>query len=78
MLLANERRDQLLAAVEQLPERQRSIVILNQFEEYSTKEVSNMLNVAESTVRVHLFRAIRSLRTLLRNARPSSKDNASV
>ena len=76
--LANERRDELLAAVEQLPERQRSIVILNQFEEYSTKDVSNMLNIAESTVRVHLFRAIRSLRTLIRNVQPSSKDNAAV
>ena len=76
--LANERRDELLAAVEQLPERQRSIVILNQFEEYSTKDVSNMLNIAESTVRVHLFRAIRSLRTLIRNVQPSSKDKAAV
>ena len=76
--LANERRDELLAAVEQLPKRQRSIVILNQFEEYSTKDVSNMLNIAESTVRVHLFRAIRSLRTLIRNVQPSSKDNAAV
>ena len=76
--LANERRDELLAAVEQLPARQRSIVILNQFEEYSTKDVSNMLNIAESTVRVHLFRAIRSLRTLIRNVQPSSKDNAAV
>jgi RNA polymerase sigma-70 factor (ECF subfamily) len=68
----------LLAAVEQLPKRQRSIVILSQFEEYSTKDVSNMLNIAESTVRVHLFRAIRSLRTLIRNVQPSSKDNAAV
>ena len=77
-LLSNERRDQLLAAVEQLPKRQRSIVILNQFEGYSAKEVSKMLDVAESTVRVHLFRAIRSLRTLIRNLQPSSKDNAAV
>ena len=64
-LLASERRDQLLAAVERLPKRQRSIVILNQFEGYSTKEVANTLNLAEATVRVHLFRAIRSLRRLL-------------
>ena len=64
-LLASERRDQLLSAVERLPKRQRSIVILNQFEGYSTKEVANTLNLAEATVRVHLFRAIRSLRRLL-------------
>ena len=64
-LLAGERRDQLLAAVEQLPKRQRTIVILNQLEGYSAKEVASMLNLAEATVRVHLFRAIRSLRRLL-------------
>ncbi len=77
-LLANERRDELLAAVEQLPKRQRSIVILNQFEGYSAKEVSKMLDVTESTVRVHLFRAIRSLRKLFQNDQSSFKGNASA
>ena len=66
LLLAKERRDELLAAVDKLPKRQRSIVILNQFEGYSTKDVAKMLTLAEGTVRVHLFRAIRSLRILLR------------
>lgn len=66
-LLASERRDQLLAAVEQLPKRQRTIVILNQLEGYSAKEVATLLNLAEATVRVHLFRAIRSLRRLLQS-----------
>ncbi len=65
LLLAKEQRGQLIDAVEQLPMRQRSIVILNQFEGYSTKDVADMLNLAEATVRVHLFRAIRSLRLLL-------------
>ncbi len=77
LLLASERRDQLLSAVEQLPKRQRSIVILNQFEGYSTKEVANMLNLAEATVRVHLFRAIRSLKPLLRkHSRPLGSDTS--
>ena len=66
LLLAKERRDELLAAVDKLPKRQRSIVILNQFEGYSTKDVAKMLTLAEGTVRVHLFRAIRSLRIVLR------------
>ena len=67
LLLAKERRDQLLAAVNELPKRQRSIVILNQFEGYSTKDVAKMLTLAEATVRVHLFRAIKSLRIVLRS-----------
>lgn len=74
-LLANERRDQLLIAVEQLPHRQRSIVILNQFEGYSTKDVSKMLDIAESTVRVHLFRAVRALKRLIQDDHSSAKGN---
>ena len=67
LLLAKERRGQLLVAVDQLPKRQRSIVILNQFEGYTTKDVADMLGLAEATVRVHLFRAIRALRLILRD-----------
>ena len=64
-LLANERGIQLWAAVDQLPERQRAVVVLSQFQEHTTREVGKVLGLREATVRVHLFRAIRSLRKLL-------------
>ncbi len=68
-LLHGERRTRLLAAVERLPRRQRAVVVLSQFEEHSTRDVAGMLDLTEATVRVHLFRAIQSLRKLLQGER---------
>jgi RNA polymerase sigma-70 factor (ECF subfamily) len=66
MLLLEERRTLLHAAVDRLPVRQREVVVLSQFEGHTTREVSAILSLSEATVRVHLFRAVRSLRKLLR------------
>ena len=68
MLLREERRIALRAAVDRLPVRQRDVIVLGQFEGHTTREVSQILSLSEATVRVHLFRAIRSLRKLLRGA----------
>ena len=64
-LLTGERSARLHAAVDLLPERQRAVVVLSQFRAHSTREVGDMLGLSEATVRVHLFRAIRSLRKQL-------------
>lgn len=64
-VLAGERREQLMAAIETLPERQRMVFMLSHFDGQSSREVSAMTGLNESTVRVHLFRAIRRLRGLL-------------
>ena len=68
-LLRRERRAKLRAAVERLPMRQREVVTLSQFEGHTTREVSKLLGLNEATVRVHLFRAVRSLRKALRGER---------
>src|SRR5688500_14057340 len=64
-VLLNERRRRLWTSLAKLPERQRTIFMLSHYEGYSSKEVSGMTGLNESTVRVHLFRAIRKLRSLL-------------
>ncbi len=64
-VLLNERRRRLWTSLAKLPERQRTIFMLSHYEGYSSKEVSGMTGLNESTVRVHLFRAIRKLRGLL-------------
>lgn len=64
-LLTGERRQQIAAAVAQLPDRQRTVFTLCQIAEQSTSEVSQALGLSEATVRVHLFRAVRKLRGLL-------------
>jgi RNA polymerase sigma-70 factor, ECF subfamily len=65
VLLARERRERLAAALARLPERQRSVFMLSHFEGCTSREVSAITGLNESTVRVHLFRAIRKLRGLL-------------
>jgi RNA polymerase sigma-70 factor (ECF subfamily) len=64
-VLSEERRMQLTAALSRLPERQRMVFMLSHFEGRTSREVSAMTGLNESTVRVHLFRAIRRLRGLL-------------
>jgi RNA polymerase sigma-70 factor (ECF subfamily) len=64
-VLSDERRQQVTTALGHLPERQRLVFMLSHFEGRSSREVSAMTGLNESTVRVHLFRAIRRLRSLL-------------
>jgi RNA polymerase sigma-70 factor (ECF subfamily) len=64
-LLARERRKALSRALAKLPERQRSVFMLSHYQGCTSREVSAVTGLNESTVRVHLFRAIRKLRTLL-------------
>lgn len=71
-VLSNERRRQLAGALARLPERQRLIFMLSHYEGRSSREVSAMTGLNESTVRVHLFRAIRRLRTLLAGGAPAA------
>jgi RNA polymerase sigma-70 factor (ECF subfamily) len=70
-VLSNERRRQLAEALAKLPERQRLIFMLSHYEGRSSREVSTMTGLNESTVRVHLFRAIRRLRALLAGGTPA-------
>jgi RNA polymerase sigma-70 factor (ECF subfamily) len=69
-VLSGERRRQLAGALAQLPARQRLIFMLSHYEGRTSREVSSMTGLNESTVRVHLFRAIRRLRTLLASGTP--------
>ena len=64
-LLARERRARLASAIDRLDGRQRMVFMLAHFGDYSPREVSAMMGLNESTVRVHLFRAARKLRGLL-------------
>ena len=64
-LVSSERTREIAAAVDRLPDRQRTVFTLCHIGEQTTAEVSKALGLSEATVRVHLFRAIRKLRTLL-------------
>lgn len=64
-LVAKARIREIAAAVDQLPERQRTVFMLCHFGDQTTSQVSEALGLSEATVRVHLFRAVRKLRRLL-------------
>jgi len=68
-LLAREWREQLDEAVRRLPDRQRTVFMLCHYADHSTRDVAEMTGLNESTVRVHLFRAIRKLRTAMEGRR---------
>jgi len=64
-LLARERRGKLAEAIDRLDGRQRTVFMLCHYGDCSPREVSAMTGINESTVRVHLFRAVRKLRGFL-------------
>ena len=68
-LLGDERRRELLGAIDKLPRRQRDILLLCHVEGQSPRDVGEMTGLTESTVRVHLFRALRKLRAALEAGR---------
>ena len=59
--------DRLWAAVGTLSPQQRAVVILQAQEELSTKEIATILKCSEATVRVHLHRALMTLRRTIGN-----------
>lgn len=68
-LLGRERYRKIVAAINRLPERQRTVLLLCHHHGHTTREVSAMTGLNESTVRVHLHRAVRKLRSLLEGCR---------
>lgn len=64
-LLAKERWQQVLKAVALLPDRQRLVFTLSHIDERTAAEISEATGMSPATVRVHLFRALRKLRTVL-------------
>jgi RNA polymerase sigma-70 factor (ECF subfamily) len=61
--------DALASALSDLPDRQRAVFVLCHYGDRTPAEVSSILGVRESTVRVHLFRAVHRLRAALQEWR---------
>lgn len=61
-----ERRLNLHAALEGLPDRQREAVVLRFFESLSTEQTARAMQCAEGTVKATLHKALRSLRNQLK------------
>lgn len=59
----------VLACVEQLPAKEREVMLLSAFEELSSVEIATVLGITESSVRSRLFRARNLMADLLNHAR---------
>lgn len=59
----------VLACVDQLPAKEREVLMLSAFEELSSVEIASVLGITESSVRSRLFRARNLLAGLLSHER---------
>jgi RNA polymerase sigma-70 factor (ECF subfamily) len=66
-LLAKERWHEVTRAVAALPDRQRLVFTLCHVDEQTPAEISAATGMSPATVRVHLFRALRKLRGVLKD-----------
>lgn len=69
-LVAQRERAAIDAAMMQLPDRQRQVFVLREWQELSVKETAQVLGCTDGTVKQHHFRALKSLRRLLAPASP--------
>ena len=60
---------QVLACVEQLPAKERQVLMLSAFDELSSVEIAAVLGITESSVRSRLFRARNLIAGLLNHSR---------
>jgi RNA polymerase sigma-70 factor (ECF subfamily) len=61
----------VLACIEQLPAKERQVLMLSAFEELSSVEIAAVLGITESSVRSRLFRARNLVAGLLNHSRTS-------
>jgi RNA polymerase sigma-70 factor (sigma-E family) len=56
-------RDEMRVRIAALPRRQRAAIVLRYYEDCSMAEIASVLNCSEGTVRSHISRALKALRT---------------
>ena len=66
-LALNELRSALLAGVRKLPAKSQEIFQLSRLEQFSVAEISGRVNLSEKSVEYHLTKALKLLRTHLRD-----------
>ena len=52
-------------AIDQLSPKQKDVFMLNRYQGLQIKEITEVLGMAEGTVKIHLHRAVKKLQTLL-------------
>jgi RNA polymerase sigma factor (sigma-70 family) len=55
-------------AIDTLPEIQKSVVLLRDYEGYSYEEIAEICKISDSQVKVYIFRARKSLKAILKDS----------
>lgn len=63
---AVEEKLDLLAALEKLPEKQKSVIVLKYYDDLKISEIASVLELPEGTVKAYLHKAKETLRGLLK------------
>jgi RNA polymerase sigma-70 factor (ECF subfamily) len=66
ILIGKETHGRFVQALQELPERTRTIFVLNRFEELSAREIANRMGLSVSTIEKEMMRAIAHLRERVR------------
>jgi RNA polymerase sigma-70 factor (ECF subfamily) len=64
-MMQEELSDIVKAAIEELPPKQKAVVILRHYHSKKLREIANIMNLQEGTVKGYLFRALGTLKTKL-------------
>jgi RNA polymerase sigma-70 factor (ECF subfamily) len=67
--MAAQHHAHVLGCVDQLPAKEREVLVLSAFEELSSVEIASVLGITESSVRSRLFRARNLMAGLLNHSR---------
>jgi RNA polymerase sigma-70 factor (ECF subfamily) len=67
-IMAGERHSEVIAALQELPEEFRTVLVLRVIEEMPVEEVAESLGISTGTVKSRLYRAKEKMRELLANS----------
>jgi RNA polymerase sigma-70 factor (ECF subfamily) len=73
-LIASENADWVREAIQELTPRQREVLLLKYFDDLSCREISERIDIEESTVRRHLADARKRLRQVLQKLQDNSHE----
>ena len=65
LLVKNETMDEVLAALNRLPDNLRIVLVLKEYAELNYREIGRMLGISEGNVKVRVFRARERLAAML-------------
>ena len=58
----SEKQQIIWTAIDSIPQQQGIVIALHYLQQFSVKEIANMMNVPENTIKTHLFRGRNSIK----------------